>query len=242
MSIPLLRPERLDLLAKALAKRGVMRLRDAAALLNVSEMTVRRDIATDVGQFAYFGGRIFRASDFGANTGYIIDQEEDKFSVAKAAACAKAVSLIAERDTLFIDCGTTTPFLANFIPSNLDITVVCYSLNIAQIISRKTNARMVLLGGAYHPSSSTFLSQEGLDALGKIGINKAFISAGGVDRVRGVSCWNFHEVPVKQKAMSSAVESHLIVDSSKIGKVMAAFFAQADDFDSIISERPVSEL
>jgi DeoR family deoxyribose operon repressor len=205
-------------------------------------MTVRRDIAANASQFAYFGGRILRAGDFNANTGYAIDQEQDKFSAAKAAACAKAVNLIAERDAIFIDCGTTMPFLANLIPTNLDITVVCYSLNIAQIVSRKADVRLILLGGAYHPSSATFSSQEGLDALSKIGINKAFISAGGVDRARGVSCWNFHEVPIKQKAMSRAVERHLIIDSSKIGKVMAAFFAQVDDFDSIISERPAVEL
>ena len=57
-------------LSEALTERRVLHLRDAALLLNVSEMTVRRDIATDIGQFAYFGGRIFRASDFNASTGY----------------------------------------------------------------------------------------------------------------------------------------------------------------------------
>ncbi|MGD0563775.1 MAG: DeoR/GlpR family DNA-binding transcription regulator [Roseiarcus sp.] len=242
MSISPLRPERLNLLARALAEQGVVRLRDAAALLNVSEMTVRRDIAANASQFAYFGGHILRAGDISANAGYLIDQEQDKFSTAKAAACAKAASLIAERDTIFIDCGTTMPFLANLIPTNSNITVVCYSLNIAQIISRKSNVRMILLGGAYHPSSATFSGVEGLDALSNIGINKAFISAGGVERDRGVSCWNFHEVPIKRKAMSCAVERHLVVDSSKIGKVVAAFFARIDDFDSIITERPTVDL
>ncbi len=242
MSISPLRPERLNTLTKALAEQGVMRLRDAAALLNVSEMTVRRDIAANAGQFAYFGGHILRAGDLSANNGYFIDREQDKFSAAKAAACAKAVNLIAERDTIFIDCGTTTPFLANLLPAELNITVVCYSLNIAQIVSRKPNVRLILLGGTYHPSSATFSSREGLDMLGNIGVNKAFISAGGVERQRGVSCWNFHEAPIKQKAMSCAVERHLVVDSSKIGKVMAAFFARVDDFDSIITEQPTVEL
>jgi DeoR family deoxyribose operon repressor len=242
MSISPLRPERLNTLTKALAEQGVMRLRDAAALLNVSKMTVRRDIAANSSQFAYFGGHILGAGDFGANTGYVIDREQDKFCAAKAAACAKAATLISERDTIFIDCGTTMPFLANLIPTNANITVVCYSLNIAQIISRKSNVRMILLGGAYHPSSATFSGAEGLEALSNIGVNKAFISAGGVERARGVSCWNFHEVAIKRKAMSCAVERHLVVDSSKIGKVTAAFFAKIDDFDSIVTERPTVDL
>ena len=70
-----------------------------------------------------------------------------------------------------------------------------------------------------------------------IGINKALISAGGVDVARGVSCWNFHEVPIKQAAMVSAVERHLVVDSSKFGLVRAVRFAQIGDFDSVISEQ-----
>jgi DeoR family transcriptional regulator, deoxyribose operon repressor len=241
MSISPLRPERLNTLAKALAEQGVMRLRDAAALLNVSEMTVRRDIAANASHFAYLGGHILRAGDFGANSGYRIDQEQDKFSTAKAAACAKAANLIADRDTIFIDCGTTLPYLANLVPTNLNVTVVCYSLNIAQIVSRKADVRLILLGGTYHPSSATFSGREGLEALSNIGINKAFISAGGVERVRGVSCWNFHEAPIKQKAMNCAVERHLVVDSSKIGKVTAAFFARVEEFDSIITERAAVE-
>jgi DeoR family deoxyribose operon repressor len=233
------RAERLNLLTKALTDQGVLRLRDAAALLNVSEMTVRRDIAASASRFAYLGGHILRASD---GLGYRIDQEEDRFAAAKAAVGAKAAKLIGERDTIFIDCGTTMPFLANLVPADADVTVVCYSLNIAQILARKPNVRMILLGGAYHPSSATFSSQQALDALGAIGINKAFLSAGGLERTRGASCWNFHEVPIKQKAMSRAVERHLVIDSSKIGKVTAAFFAAMEDFDSILTEKPSVEL
>jgi DeoR family deoxyribose operon repressor len=69
-----------------------------------------------------------------------------------------------------------------------------------------------------------------------MGINKAFLSAGGVDEARGVTCWNFHEVAIKQAAMASAVERHLVVDSSKFGKVKAVRFSQLDDFDSVITE------
>lgn len=236
------RPERVNLLAKALADQGVLRLRDAAALLNVSEMTVRRDIAAHASRFAYLGGRILRAGDWGGGLGYRIDQEQDTFAAAKADACARAASLIGERDTIFIDCGTTMPYLAALIPADADVTVVCYALNIARIVSRKPNVRLILLGGAYHPSSATFSSPQGLDALGAIGINKAFLSAGGVERSRGASCWSFNEVPIKQKAMSRAVERHLVVDSSKIGKVSAAFFAAVEDFDSVLTENPTAGL
>ena len=95
---------------------------------------------------------------------------------------------------------------------------------------------MILLGGVYVPSSDSFAGEESLEMLRRMGINKAFISAGGVDPARGVTCWNFHEVAVKQAAMASAVERHLVVDRSKFGVVKAVRFSQIEDFDSIITE------
>jgi DeoR family deoxyribose operon repressor len=228
--------DRLRVLADALREQSVMRLRDAATLLDVSEMTVRRDIAASPGTFTYLGGYIVRASDVPNSAGYTIDEEKDHFAQAKAEASAVAARLLADNETIFIDCGTTLTTLARLIPVEMHLTVVCYSLNVAEILRRKANVRMILLGGVYAPSSDSFSSDESIETLRRMGINKAFISAGGVDQTRGVTCWNFHEVAIKQAAMESAVERHLVVDASKLGKVKAVRFSQLDQFDSLITE------
>jgi len=225
--------DRLRVLADALREQSVMRLRDAATLLDVSEMTVRRDIAASPGTFTYLG---VRASDVPNSAGYTIDEEKDHFAQAKAEASAAAARLLADNETIFIDCGTTLTTLARLIPAEMHLTVVCYSLNVAEILRRKANVRMILLGGVYAPSSDSFSSDESIETLRRMGINKAFISAGGVDQTRGVTCWNFHEVAIKQAAMESAVERHLVVDASKLGKVKAVRFSQLDQFDSLITE------
>ncbi|MGU7773336.1 DeoR/GlpR family DNA-binding transcription regulator [Burkholderia sp. MR1-5-21] len=229
--------ERLRTLADALAQRNVMHLRDAAALLGVSEMTVRRDIAASPDQFTYLRGYIVSATDVQNSAGYSLELEKDHFAQAKAEASAIAARLIVENETIFIDCGSTLTTLARLIPADLHVTVVCYSLNVAEILRRKPNVRMILLGGVYVPSSDSFSGDESLDMLRRMGINKAFVSAGGVDDTRGVTCWNFHEVAIKQAAMDSAVERHLVVDSSKFGVVKAVRFSQLGDFDSIITEQ-----
>jgi DeoR family transcriptional regulator, deoxyribose operon repressor len=228
---------RLQALADALAKHNVMHLRDAAALLGVSEMTVRRDIAANPERFTYLGGYIVSAADVPNAIGYSLESEKDHFAQAKAKASAHAAQLIAENDTIFIDCGTTLAVLARLIPSHLQITAVCYSLNVAEVLRRMHNVRMILLGGVYVASSDSFSGDESLEMLRRMGINKAFISAGGIDATRGVTCWNFHEVAMKQAAMASAVERHLVVDTSKFGVVKAWRFSQMNDFDSIITEK-----
>jgi len=229
--------DRLRALSKALDSQAVIHLREAVSLLGVSEMTVRRDVAANPDLFTYLGGHIVNAAKLPASGAYVLEAEQEHCAQAKAQACMNAARLIAAHDTVFVDCGSTLARIGQYIPHDRPVTVVCYSLNVAEAVRRMDNIRLIVLGGLYVPSSDSFTGSESLEALRHMGINKALISAGGVDVTRGVSCWNFHEVPIKQAAMASAVESHLVVDSSKFGQVRAVHFAQAGDFDSIITEQ-----
>ena len=232
-----LRDERLERLAAMVARQGVLKLRAVANDLGVSQMTVRRDVMQSGGRFACLGGHVIGAQNDVAGGDYVLEEENDHHAAAKIAACAKAAKLVEEDDTIFIDCGTTTPRLAALIPHDLRLTAVCYSLNVAEILSRRKNTRLILLGGLFHPAAASFSGEAALDELKRININKAFISAGGVDETRGVTCSHFHEVPVKQAAISRAVEAYLVVDASKFGKVRAAHFAGIATFTSIVSDQ-----
>lgn len=231
-----LRDDRLEKLAAMLVGQSHVRLSAVAADLNVSEMTIRRDVMESGGRFACLGGHVIGAQNDAAGD-YVLEQEVDHHAAAKTAACAKAVALIEDDDTIFIDCGTTMPRLAALIPRDLRLTAVCYSLNVAEILSRRENTRLIVLGGLFHPGAASFSGDAALAELKRLNINKAFISAGGVHEERGVTCSHFHEVPVKQAAIARAVESHLVVDASKFGKVRAAHFAEVAAFTSIVSDK-----
>lgn len=92
----------------------------------------------------------------------------------------------------------------------------------------------MLMGGLYHPSSQSFSSDDGLSYLRRLGVNKAFISAGGLHWTRGASCSNFHEVAIKQAVIATAMESILVVDASKLGSLKPAFFSDVSSFSRII--------
>nr|WP_295827930.1 DeoR/GlpR family DNA-binding transcription regulator [uncultured Azospirillum sp.] len=231
------RAERLNRLQSALDAGGYLRLKDAAQLLGVSEMTVRRDIASCGGRFAYLGGYIAGGLESTGGMGYILDRERDAHIEMKRAACEAAATLLKPGETVFIDCGTTTTHLASRIPADSQITVVCYAMNIAEIVCKKPGVRVVMLGGLYHASSASFSSPESLEMLRGIGINTAFISAGGVHESLGISCSNFHEVEIKQTAIANAVTKALVIDGSKFDQVKPAFFAKLSGFDVLCCDR-----
>jgi DeoR family transcriptional regulator, deoxyribose operon repressor len=224
---------RLQKLRRAVDQNGTLHLKAAARLLNVSEMTIRRDLASSDASLACLGGHVVDAA-FPTAVKYTLEQELDQHTQHKLLACRRAVESIRDGDTLFIDCGTTMQSLAESVPSELSLSVVCYSMNVAAIITKRPNTQVMLIGGLYHASSQSFFSEEALTYLHKLGINKAFISAGGVHPARGASCSNFHEVAIKQAAIASAMESILVVDESKLPRLKPAFFSDLDAFSRII--------
>jgi DeoR family deoxyribose operon repressor len=234
------RQERINTLREALGTRDVLRLKDAAALLGVSEMTVRRDIAACDGCLTYLGGYIVAPPESAGGMGYILDRERESHSSLKRAACMAAAGLLAEQETIFLDCGTTIPHLAALLPENKGLTVVCYAMNVAEIVCKKPGVRVILLGGLYHPSSASFSSPESLELLKGLGINRAFISAGGIHAARGVSCSNFHEIAIKQTAMTNALSNVLVVDSTKFDVVKPMFFSSLDRFDIVAVDDQVT--
>jgi DeoR family transcriptional regulator, deoxyribose operon repressor len=230
--------QRCSTLLEQVQKKGRLSLKKAADQLQVSEMTIRRDVAASGGRLSALGGYILADQP---STPYALEREHDANRAAKALACQYACSLIEPEDTLFLDCGTTMPHLAERLPDDLDLTVVCYALNVAEILARKRGIRMVLMGGLYHASSASFEGESGLAILKSIRLNKAFISAGGVHVSRGISCSNFHEVPVKRIAMENALSSFLVVDSSKFGKLKPAYFAEQAAFEAMITESGIGK-
>ncbi|MDW9376300.1 DeoR family transcriptional regulator [Sinorhizobium meliloti] len=230
------RETRIATLSDALSARRVVHLKEAAALLGVSEMTVRRDVADNPGLFGYLGGHIVPAAEIEGDAPYELARAADSHAGAKRQACIHAARHIRPDETIFIDCGTTLEYLVELIPDDYAITAICYSLNTAERLTRKTNLRMVMLGGVYHPSSASFSGAPGIETLDQLGINVAFLSAAGIDPARGATCVHFHEVPVKQKVISLARENYLVADSSKLGKLKAAFFAPPSAFRSLITE------
>ncbi len=233
--------QRLQSLAALIQRRGSLHLKEAAKLLSVSEMTVRRDLAVGTGNLAYLGGYIVAGDAVSAPLDYSLRAEKDRHAVLKEQAARAALALIEDDDVLFLDCGTTAPHLARLIPPDRRLTVVCYALNIAEILCKNPGVRVILQGGRFHASSATFFDEEALRTLDRLHITKAFLTAGGVHAERGASCSHFHEVTVKQAVIANAQKSYLLTDSSKFGRTRLAHFAELSAFEAVVTDGSVSK-
>ena len=224
------RDERLRQLAQAIEASGPRRLTEAADALGCSAMTIRRDIAAAPERFSTLGGFVVPAAAGPTSS----RGKATSTSPPRRRSAPARRKVLSDGETIFVDCGATTPHFVRAIRPGLRVTIVTYGLNVANAVAANPDLELVLLGGHYNASSASFAIDDPPRALARFGVMKAFLSAGGVHAARGATCSNFHEAPVKRAAIDAALERFLLADASKFGAVKRVAFADLAAFDRVI--------
>lgn len=231
------REDRIQKLVELLISSETVHLKDAAQLLDVSEMTIRRDISlSQTSPINLLGGYLVLSSGDKDTSQYFISDQKDRNIDEKEHIGKIAASFIKENDTLFFDCGTSIPFIIKHIPSNLTFTAVCYSINVFLELKKHKNCQIILCGGLFSIDNAIFTPLGEQTPLDMICPNKAFISAAGID-FKGVTCFNFNEVSWKIKAMQRSASTLLVADNSKFNQLRSAYIAPLAEFDILITDK-----
>lgn len=236
------RDERINRLIQALKRSDKIHLKEAAALLGVSEMTVRRDLNSETWPVVLLGGYVVLEPRSASASHYLLSDQKTRQVEEKRQAARQAAALIQPRQTVFFDCGTTTPYIIEALDDSLAFTGVCYSLNTFLALQDKPNCRVILSGGEFHASNAIFKPINFRECLSNLCPDIAFFSAAGLHTRQGATCFNLEELPVKHWALSMSQLRVLVVDSSKFGKIRPACMGPLSAFDMIISnEKPAAE-
>lgn len=223
---------------------GAVSVRELANRLNVTGVTIRRDLnqLSQENRLRLMHG-VAISNDHGREDDeeYQVTEAERHQAAEKRAIGVAAAGLLEPDDIVIIDAGTTTEWIAQALSPDMSITVICNSLNIVNRLSRNDNCRLIVPGGVFRKSSMMFESDTGINLIRDIRAQKAFISASGVDIRLGVTCTNMYEIGPKQAAIESSGTRILVVDSSKFGSVRVAYFAPITDFDIVITDDRISD-
>jgi len=237
--------QRIKEIINILKVKNVLNIKELTDKLNVSEMTIRRDLnllSQDNIVKLIPGGAILKSPNPETlEEKYLITHEGTRRIREKMRIGQKAASMIEPYDTIIIDVGSTTEYLAKFMREEIPVTILCFALNILVEIYRKKNYNLVFAGGYFHENTLMFESHEGISLIRRTRADKAFISAAGVHRELGVTCANPYEIETKKAVLSSSKTRILLIDSSKFGKTRIAYFADLNEFDMIITDNEISD-
>ncbi|MBN2051555.1 MAG: DeoR/GlpR transcriptional regulator [Spirochaetales bacterium] len=236
--------DRIQRVMTILRQEGSAAVQDLARRIGVSHMTIRRDLTVLEAKGTvrlFYGSVALEKKGTDGEPLYRLDKAEEENRELKERIADYCAKMIRDGDVLYFDAGTTTEMIVSRLPSDVHITVVCSSINTLNMVAPMKNVRVIITGGVYHETSGVFESAEGIDLLKKTRTNLAFISAGGIRADLGVTCSNLFEVPLKQVALESSLKSVLVADSSKFGRINSVFFAEASDFDIIVTDNELPE-
>ncbi len=234
------------LIIEILRKNKASNVKNLSRELDVSHMTIRRDINEMKKQnlISVLHGSFFLNTPENLSTNekpYSLLTAESVHTEEKRLIGIMAASLIDPEDTLIIDYGSTAEYFAKNIPSDIPLTILSYSLNVITDIAHKDNCRLIFSGGEFHKSTLSFESPEGLEMIKNFRANKAFITAAGIDDKFGATCSNYYERPTKKALLQSSQRKILLVDSSKFGQIKSVYFADLNEFDEIITDKGIPD-
>lgn len=239
-----LRMQRIVALVKERKKISTKELADT---LQVTEMTIRRDLTALEKDKAIQRVHGFAEVAPSESLEPLTNGQYD-FSIAsvqnakeKDKIAQYAASLIQPNDWVFIDNGTTTARIPAFLPRNIEFTALCCNFALMVELTKYPNIHLIMPGGYYSRIDQTFTSAQSHDFIRMFRAKKAFISASGIHKTLGVTCINANSVGNKQAFIASADKKILLADSSKFDSVASNYVTDLNAFDEIITDDGIVE-
>jgi len=212
----LLSVERHQKILERVASESAVDFVSLAEELGVSSMTIRRDvrILEEAGHITTTRGG---ASAQVTNTKDILTnpRAQDQ-SAAKAQIGQFAASLIEKGEVIFLGTGSTTAVFAQFLPSNLDLTVITPSLPHASVLASR-GLNVVSTGGVV---ATADLAQTGViaqEVLQRFFATRAIIGTGGVSKIGGLTEFDQSVADLNRVMVERSEEVMVLVDPSKSG-------------------------
>ncbi len=223
---------------------GEMEVNRIADIINVSTMTIRRDLTdleqSDTVKRTHGAAKLVQQRNLQANP-YLIGEQIEKNSAKKRSIGKISASLIHEDDVIFLDSGSTTPYISKNIDNDMRLSVLCYTLENAFEFYQRKNTKLILAGGYHNRDANTFYSKHSIDLIQDLRADKVFISTAGVDMKLGLTTYFDFEAEIKRAMIKSAKSAILVSDSTKFGNISNTFFADINQFDTIITDSDIQD-
>lgn len=225
-----------------LQMQGSVSVSDLAERLDVSEVTIRKDLSALEKQNKLYRthGRAIPISP------YIGDRhvnEKEKQAVAeKSAIGVVAASLVHEHDSILLASGTSILYAAKEMVDKKNVTIISASVSASALLSQNKNIDVVQLGGIVRNSSVSVVGSFAEDMLKHFNCNLLFMGADGVDLEFGITTTNMMEANLNRMMMNTAQQTVLLVDSSKFGKKGFSKICDTGEIDRIITDDKIPQM
>ena len=214
---------------------------DLAAMLNVSLVTIRKDLTEleKASKLYRSHGKAILMNPYINNRNVNVKEKlciDEKRLIGKVAA-----SMITRDDSILIASGTTVHALARCIQPDHRLTVITASLQVSEHLSGMENVDIIQLGGMLRHSSLSVVGNYAEHILSNFYCSKLYLGVDGIDLDFGITTTDMREANLNQVMMRTAQKTIVLADSTKFGRRGFSKIADMEDVDLIITDAHVPQ-
>ncbi|MDQ2796160.1 MAG: DeoR/GlpR family DNA-binding transcription regulator [Actinomycetota bacterium] len=208
--------ERRHTVLEMVRSSGAVSLKELAATVGASEVTVRRDLRA-----LEADGLLDRKRGGAAMPGALsheasYSQKSRVAGPAKAAIAMLAATLVDEGDAIVLGAGTTTLELARRLTRLRELTVVTNSVLVATALA-SSQSEVIVTGGMLRGATFALVGTGAEHSLSGLRVRRAFLSGNGLTAGRGLSTPNTAAAAVDRAIARTAQEVVVLADHTKLG-------------------------
>ena len=232
---------RLTTILTALQQSGSVSVEGLSKELDVSLVTIRRDLDALETQGLLrrtHGGAIsiepFFYEPFKNDRSF--QAQVERFADEKRRIGRAAAALIKEGEIIALTPGTTTTEVIRGIPLNHRVTVVTSTVNVAMELSKRKDLDVFVTGGHLRGEWLSLVGPTAAQSLSHLSIHTLFIGADGVDAKQGVTCFSPDESQLNSTMVKHAQRKIAVIDHSKFGVVAGWRICPTSELDLLITD------
>lgn len=202
---------------RLLEETGTITTAGLAQRLGVSQETVRRDIRplSETGMVVKLHGAISLPSMIGEAP---FERRLRENADAKRAIARLVAQGIRDGDSVMLDTGTTTSYLARELRLRRRLTVVTNSSDIARTLATVNGNRVHMAGGELRSDSGAAFGVAAIEFISRFSVDHAVISAGAVDAATGIWDHDLAEAEFARVLLGRGQRSIVVTDHTKFGR------------------------
>lgn len=235
----LMKEKRFESMKQYILDHNHVSLKELEEEFNVSMNTIRRDVNKILKDSRFekvYGGVSVKEGTLVDFEYRNIENKEDKKAIAK-----KAASFIEADDLIYIDSGTTTKYILDYVDENIPLTIITNSLDVVLKAEKLRKATIFLIGHIFKKPTRSFVGVENDELSVKYNITKAFMAATAVSIHSGLMNSDIMEYEIKRQVIDKAGKIFLLADETKFDHSTLLTYADLSDVDLLITNKEFSE-
>ena len=237
----MLTEERRTRIVEIVNEKKAVSVNELVELLDTSAATIRRDI-TELNKaqllVKVFGGATAKSS-LDVNTKEdAVGQKAKKHVAEKDLISRYAASLIMDNDFVYIDAGTTTLSLIDYIENRNAKFITNGVVHAKKLMDR--GLETIMIGGRLKASTEAVVGPDCVEFIRKYHFTKAFMGTNGISMVAGYTTPDVDEAMIKTEAIRHAYKSYILADHSKFDQINSVTFAAINECN-IITDKPAAK-